>query len=50
MAVSLGSGFWVLGAVDNPKIKAGDLAIKELAKELGREDYFELTEVAVISG
>lgn len=40
-------GWRMLGATDNPKLETGDLALKELGKELDREDHFEPTRVAV---
>ena len=40
----------MLGASRNPKLFDGDLALKELAKEIGREDQFEHPEVAVFFG
>ncbi|MDX2413853.1 MAG: GMC family oxidoreductase N-terminal domain-containing protein, partial [Bacteroidales bacterium] len=40
-------GWRMLGACENPKLETGDLAIKELAKELKRPDQFEATKVAV---
>ena len=40
----------MLGASKNPKLFDGDIALKELAKELGREDQFEHPDVAVFFG
>ena len=40
----------MLGASRNPKLFDGDIALKKLAKELGREDQFENPEVAVFFG
>jgi cholesterol oxidase len=37
----------MLGASRNPKLFDGDLALKELAKEIGKEDQFEHPDVAV---
>ena len=40
----------MLGASRNPKLFDGDLALKELAKEIGKEDQFENPDVAVFFG
>jgi cholesterol oxidase len=40
----------MLGAARNPKLFDGDIALKTLAKELGREDHFQHPEVAVFFG
>ena len=40
----------MLGASRNPKLFDGDIALKELAKEIGREDQFENPDVAVYFG
>jgi cholesterol oxidase len=40
----------ILGASRNPKLFDGDLALKELAKEIGKEDQFEHPDVAVFFG
>ena len=40
----------MLGASPNPKLFDGDLALKEMAKEMGRKDYFEAPDVAVYFG
>ena len=40
----------MLGAVPNPKLFDGDLALKQMAKEMGRKDYFEAPDVAVYFG
>ena len=40
----------MLGASRNPKLFDGDIALKELAKEIGREDQFEHPDVAVYFG
>ncbi|SHG40875.1 cholesterol oxidase [Flavobacterium segetis] len=40
----------MLGATRNPKLFDGDLALKELAKNIGKEDQFENPEVAVFFG
>lgn len=40
----------MLGATQNPILFDGDLALKELAKEIGKEDQFAPTNVAVYFG
>lgn len=40
----------MLGASRNPKLFDGDIALKQLAKEIGREDQFENPDVAVYFG
>lgn len=40
----------MLGAKKNPKLFDGDLALKNLAQQMGREQQFEPTEVAVFFG
>jgi cholesterol oxidase len=40
----------MLGTSPNPRLETGDLALKQLAKELGKEDRFQATEVAVFFG
>ena len=40
----------MLGASRNPKLFDGDLALKKLAKEIGKEDQFEHPDVAVFFG
>ncbi|MCX6170790.1 MAG: GMC oxidoreductase [Ignavibacteriales bacterium] len=40
----------MLGASQNPRLEKGDLALKELAKKIGKLDEFEATEVAVFFG
>ena len=40
----------MLGTARNPRLETGDLALKKLAKELGKEDRFQPTEVAVFFG
>jgi cholesterol oxidase len=42
--------FKMLGAEMNPKLHDADLAIKELARQIGKEDKFEATKVAVYFG
>ena len=44
------TAYRMLGATENPKLFAGDLALKKLAGELGREKEFEPTKVAVFFG
>lgn len=41
---------YMLGASPNPKLFDGDLALKELAKELDRKEHFEAPKVAVYFG
>lgn len=40
----------MLGATKNPKLYDGDIALKQLAKQVGREDKFEHPNVAVYFG
>lgn len=40
----------MLGAATNPRMETGDLALKKLSEELGKEDHFEPTNVAVFFG
>lgn len=40
----------MLGATKNPKLFDGDIALRQLAKEIGREDKFEATRIAVFFG
>lgn len=40
----------MLGTAPNPRLETGDLALKKLAGEIGKEDTFEVTEVAVFFG
>ncbi len=40
----------MLGTARNPRLETGDLALKQLARELGKEERFEATEVAVFFG
>jgi len=40
----------MLGAVPSPRLEAGDLALRQLARELGREDRFQVTDVSVYFG
>ena len=40
----------MLGAKENPKMTLGDRVLKEIAKDIGREEHFHPTEVAVFFG
>ncbi|MCB0596557.1 MAG: GMC family oxidoreductase [Phaeodactylibacter sp.] len=40
----------MLGAAPNPRLEEGDLALKELAAGIGREEQFEAADVAVYFG
>jgi cholesterol oxidase len=40
----------MLGGATNPKLEAGDLAMLELATEMGREKHFSTTEVGIFFG
>ncbi len=40
----------MLGVARNPRMDTGDYALREIAKELGKEKDFELTDVAVFFG
>lgn len=40
----------MLGTARNPRLETGDLALKQLAREIGKENEFEPTEVAVFFG
>ncbi len=40
----------MLGTVRNPRLETGDIALKKLAKQIGKEDEFEEAEVAVFFG
>ena len=40
----------MLGATPNPMVTTGDRLMKEIAQDLGREDHFHPTEVAVFFG
>jgi len=44
------TSYKMLGAATNPKLDASDLAIKKLAKDIGKEDHFEAAKVAVYFG
>lgn len=40
----------MLGASQNPRLETGDLALKELGKQIGRADHFQATNVSVFFG
>jgi len=40
----------MLGAVPNPRLETGDRTLKDLAKQIGKENQFERAEVAVFFG
>jgi len=40
----------MLGAASNPRLETGDLALQQLAREIGKNDRFESTNVAVYFG
>jgi len=40
----------MLGAAENPRETAGDRVLEEIAKDIGREEHFHRTEVAVFFG
>ena len=40
----------MLGTALNPRLETGDLALQKLAKELGKQQFFEPTQVAVFFG
>ena len=44
------SALHMLGAATNPRLEVGDLALQKLSKELGKEELFEPTNVAVFFG
>jgi cholesterol oxidase len=43
-------GLKMLGANPNPRLQTGDLALREVARQIGKEDAFEPTNVAVYFG
>ena len=43
-------GLEMLGATENPRLQRGDLALKQLSVEIGKEDQFEATNVAIHFG
>ena len=44
------TGYKMLGATENPKMFSADLVIKDIAKDLSKENSFEATKVAVYFG
>ena len=44
------TAYKMLGAATNPKLYDADVAIKDLAKSIGKEDHFEAAKVAVYFG
>ncbi len=44
------TAYKMLGATENPKLFSADLVVKEIAKDLNKEHYFEPTNVAVYFG
>ena len=40
----------MLGAVKNPQLQTGDLVLKQLAEKIGKQDFFQATDVAVFFG
>ncbi|MDP2639317.1 MAG: GMC oxidoreductase [Betaproteobacteria bacterium] len=40
----------MLGAATNPRLETGDLALRELGRQIGMEQHFEATEVSVFFG
>ena len=40
----------MLGAATNPRLEAGDIALRQLGQEIGREAHFEATKVSVYFG
>jgi cholesterol oxidase len=40
----------MLGAARNPRLETGDIALRELSKQIGKEEDFEVTNVAVYFG
>ncbi len=40
----------MLGAARNPRLQPGDLALRQLAREIGKEERFEATDAAVYFG
>ncbi len=44
------TAYKMLGAAQNPKLYAADLTVKEIAKDLGKENNFEAVKVAVYFG
>ena len=44
------TAYKMLGAAINPKLDAADLLVKEMAKDIGKEQHFEAAKVAVYFG
>lgn len=44
------TAYKMLGAATNPKLHAADLAVKDLAKSIGKADHFEAAKVGVYFG
>ncbi|MBN1440521.1 MAG: GMC family oxidoreductase [Anaerolineales bacterium] len=44
------TGLKMLGAVPNPRLETGDCALQRLSRQIGKEDRFEPTTVAVFYG
>lgn len=44
------TGLTMLGAVTNPRLELGDIALQKLARQTGKETHFEATTVAVYFG
>ncbi len=44
------TGLAMLGANPNPRLETGDKALQQLARQIGKEDHFEPTNVAVYFG
>lgn len=44
------AGLTMLGAASNPRLQVGDMALQKLAQQIGKEDCFESTPVAVYFG
>src|SRR5450759_3951523 len=40
----------MLGAATNPRLETGDIALRELGRQIGMEQHFEATEVSVFFG
>ncbi|MEK7438313.1 MAG: GMC oxidoreductase [Pseudomonadota bacterium] len=40
----------MLGAATNPRLESGDLALRELGRQIGMEQHFEATQVSVFFG
>ncbi|MCL4154876.1 UNVERIFIED_CONTAM: hypothetical protein GTU68_001984, partial [Idotea baltica] len=44
------TAYKMLGAATSPRLDAADLTVKQLAKDIGKEDHFEAVKVAVYFG